>query len=139
LEEIIIPLADEYMPDAIAISAGQDNHFTDPLTGLALTARGYAGLMQEMCILADSICYGRIIAVLEGGYSVEGGLPYTNLGLIAAMAGLDLSAIREPDIYRDTLQKAVSDDAFPKVIAMVSELKKKLVEHWYFIRRYDFG
>lgn len=136
LEEIILPLAEEYMPDAIAISAGQDNHFTDPLTGLALTARGYAGLMQEMCILADSICYGRIIAVLEGGYSVEGGLPYTNLGLIAAMAGLDISGIREPEIYQDILSKAISDDAFPKVIKMVSDLKRKLADHWYFIHRY---
>ncbi|HPP77280.1 histone deacetylase [Methanospirillum sp.] len=138
LEEIILPLADEYMPDAIAISAGQDNHFTDPLTGLALTAHGYAGLMQEICILADSICYGRIIAVLEGGYSVEGGLPYTNLGLIAAMAGLDISNIREPEIYQDILEKVISEDALPQVIKMVSELKKKLSDHWYFIRRYDF-
>jgi len=137
LEEVILPLADEYMPDAIAISAGQDNHFTDPLTGLALTARGYAGLMQEMCILADSICFGRIIAVLEGGYSVEGGLPYTNLGLIAAMAGLDISAIREPDVYQELLYKSVSEDAFPKVVRMVSDLKKKLADHWYFIHRYD--
>jgi len=137
LEEVILPLAEEYMPDAIAISAGQDNHFTDPLTGLALTARGYAGLMQEMCILADSICYGRIIAVLEGGYSVEGGLPYTNLGLIAAMAGLDISAIREPEIYQETLHSVASADAFPKVIRMVSDLKKILADNWYFIRRYD--
>ncbi len=137
LEEIIIPLADEYMPDAIAISAGQDNHYTDPLTGLALTAQGYSGMMKEMCILADSICYGRIIAVLEGGYSVEGGLPYTNLGLIAAMAGLDISSIREPEIYQDLLKKAVSEDAFPKVIKMVSGLKRILADHWYFIRRYE--
>lgn len=136
LEEMIIPLADEYMPDAIAISAGQDNHFTDPLTGLALTARGYAELMKEMCILADSICHGRIIAVLEGGYSMEGGLPYTNLGLIAAMAGLDLSAIREPEIYQNLLKESISEDAFPQVVKMISELKKKLAAHWYFIQRY---
>ncbi|PWR75288.1 histone deacetylase [Methanospirillum stamsii] len=135
LEEIIIPLAEEYMPDVIAVSAGQDNHFSDPLTGLALTAQGYARLMQEMCIVADSICYGRLIAVLEGGYSVEGGLPYTNLGLIAAMAGLDISGIREPAIYQELLQKSVSEEAFPKVLKMVSNLKKKLSNHWYFIHR----
>ncbi|QXO94988.1 histone deacetylase [Methanospirillum purgamenti] len=137
LEEVILPLADEYMPDAIAISAGQDNHFSDPLTGLALTAQGYAQLMQEMCILADSICFGRIIAVLEGGYGIEGGLPYTNLGLIAAMAGLDISGIREPEIYRSMLLNEFSEDAFSTVIKMVSDLKKKLADHWYFIRRYE--
>jgi len=54
------------------------------------------------------------------------------------MAGLDISSIREPEIYQDILKKAVSDDAFPKVIKMVSDLKKKLADHWYFINRYDF-
>lgn len=137
LEEIIIPLAEEFMPDAIAISAGQDNHFSDPLTGLALTAQGYARIMQEMCIVADSICFGRLIAVLEGGYSVEGGLPYTNLGVIAAMAGQDISGIREPYIYQEMLQKRISHDAFSKSIKMVSDLKKKLADHWYFINRYS--
>ncbi|NLV26667.1 MAG: histone deacetylase [Methanomicrobiales archaeon] len=135
LEELIIPLAEEYMPDLIAISAGQDNHFSDPLTGLALTAQGYARLMQEICIIADSICYGRIIAVLEGGYSVEGGLPYTNLGLIAAMAGMDISNIREPEGYQKLLLQSVSEDAFPKVVKMVADLKEKLTSHWYFLNR----
>jgi hypothetical protein len=35
--------------------------------------------------------------VLEGGYSIEGALPYTNLGIILAMAGMDYSHVREPD------------------------------------------
>ena len=67
---------------------------------------------------------------------MEGGLPYTNLGLIAAMAGLDLSAIREPEIYQNLLKESISEDAFPQVVKMISELKKKLKDHWYFIQRY---
>ena len=35
--------------------------------------------------------------MLEGGYSIEGALPYVNAGIILAMAGLDTSNIREPD------------------------------------------
>jgi acetoin utilization deacetylase AcuC-like enzyme len=69
------PVAREFSPDFIAVSAGQDNHFTDPLIGLALTARGYADLMRSTALLAEEICDGRVAAVLEGGYSVEGGLP----------------------------------------------------------------
>jgi len=37
------------------------------------------------------------IAVLEGGYSIERALPYVNVGIILAMAGLDYSHVREPD------------------------------------------
>lgn len=130
LQEIIIPLAEEFQPDCIVISAGQDNHFTDPLTGLALTARGYATMMQEICILADSICFGRLVVVLEGGYSVEGGLPYTNLGIIAAMAGLDISQIREPDTLLDLLHRSVSDTAISQVIKTTDNLKMILAPYW---------
>lgn len=130
LGEIIIPLAEEYQPDCIVISAGQDNHFSDPLTGLALTARGYATMMQEICILADSICSGRLLVILEGGYSVEGGLPYTNLGIIAAMVGLDLSAIREPDTLLDLLNRSVSPDALMRVMKTTTDLKRLLAPYW---------
>ncbi len=130
LREIIIPLAEEFVPDAFVISAGQDNHFTDPITGLALTAAGYASLMREICILADTICYGRVIGVLEGGYSVEGGLPYINLGIIAAMTNMDLSAIREPGSYQEAYEIAYSPFAMSQVITMVTRLKQYLHPHW---------
>ena len=35
--------------------------------------------------------------MLEGGYSIQGALPYVNLGLCLAMAGVDTSQVREPD------------------------------------------
>jgi len=130
LKEIIIPVAEEFQPDCIVISAGQDNHFTDPLTGLALTARGYAAMMQEICILADTFCSGRLLVILEGGYSVEGGLPYTNLGIIAAMAGLDLSSIREPDTLLEMLQRSVSEQAIHTVEKMVADLKQIHRQYW---------
>jgi len=102
-DEIIEPVATEFQPEFIAISAGQDNHFTDPITDLALTARGYGEMMRKAVKLAE-LCEGRLVAILEGGYSVEGALPYTNLAIIAAMAGLDLKYIREPKNYMEILK-----------------------------------
>ena len=130
LQEIILPLAEEFQPDCIVVSAGQDNHFTDPLTGLALTAHGYAEMMQEICILADTICSGRLVVILEGGYSVEGGLPYTNLGIIAAMAGLDISSVREPDNLLNILHRSLSDTALEQVMQTVSKLKELHRPYW---------
>ncbi|MEM0332132.1 MAG: histone deacetylase, partial [Archaeoglobaceae archaeon] len=103
IEEIIEPVILEFSPQFIAISAGQDNHFTDPLTSLALTAKGYAEMMKWAVEISKELCNGRLVAVLEGGYSVEAALPYTNLGIIAAMAGLDISNIREPENYLSEL------------------------------------
>jgi len=129
-DSVIAPLAREFSPDLIAISAGQDNHFTDPLTGLALTARGYAELMKKAVDLAETLCGGRLVAVLEGGYSVEGGLPYTNLGIIAAMAGLDLSNIREPEAYQGWLVRAKDPSAHAKVREHAAALRANLSPYW---------
>ena len=129
-DTVIAPLAREFSPELIAISAGQDNHFTDPLTGLALTARGYAELMKKAVELARSLCCGRLVAVLEGGYSVEGGLPYTNLGIVAAMAGLDLHCIREPEIYHEWLLRARDPSAPARVWETATALRRCLSPHW---------
>ncbi|MCU0633220.1 MAG: histone deacetylase [Methanolinea sp.] len=129
-DTVIAPLAEEFSPELIAVSAGQDNHFTDPLTGLALTARGYAELMKKAVGLAEELCKGRLVAVLEGGYSVEGGLPYTNLGIIAAMAGLDLRSIREPDIYQEWLLRARDPSAQVQVREHALSLSRCLAPYW---------
>jgi acetoin utilization deacetylase AcuC-like enzyme len=88
LDRVILPILDEFKPDLVINSAGQDNHYTDPITNMRFSAQGYALLNER---LAPDI------AVLEGGYSIEKALPYVNVGIILAMAGLDYSHVREPD------------------------------------------
>lgn len=85
---IIRPILDDFEPEIIINSAGQDNHFSDPLASMSVTAQGYARLADKLN--AD-------IAVLEGGYSVEAALPYVNTGIILAMAEMDYSNVIEPD------------------------------------------
>ncbi len=97
IKEMVLPILDDFKPDLIINSAGQDNHYSDPITNMNFSARGYAELTD--LLQAD-------IAVLEGGYSIEGALPYVNTGIILAMAGLDYNHLREPDYdperYRQT-------------------------------------
>ena len=88
LDNLILPILDEFKPDLVLNSAGQDNHYTDPLANMRFSANGYARLNEK---LAPDIC------VLEGGYAVETALPYVNTGIIQAMANLDYSHVREPD------------------------------------------
>ena len=88
IKEMVLPILDEFKPELIINSAGQDNHYSDPITNMNLSARGYAELTT--LLQAD-------IAVLEGGYAIEGALPYVNTGIILAMAGLDYDHLKEPD------------------------------------------
>ncbi|RUM34565.1 MAG: histone deacetylase [Archaeoglobus sp.] len=129
-EEIVKPVAYDFRPELIAISAGQDNHFTDPLTSLALTARGYAELMKRTKKLAEELCDGKMFAVLEGGYSVEGALPYTNLAIVAAMAGLDTECIREPENYMSLLNSVLDPNAKYRVRSTVEKVKKIQSKYW---------
>lgn len=86
---LIKHIIEDFEPDLIINSAGQDNHFSDPLASMSITAQGYARLADKL--KAD-------IAVLEGGYSIEAALPYVNTGIILAMAGMDYSHVVEPEI-----------------------------------------
>jgi len=88
IREAVLPILEEFQPQLIINSAGQDNHYSDPITNMNFSAQGYAELTTLL---------GAHIAVLEGGYSIEGALPYVNAGIILAMAGLDYSNLHEPD------------------------------------------
>lgn len=89
LDEVVLPILDDFKPEIIINSAGQDNHFSDPLANMLVTAKGYARLADKL---------QAHIAVLEGGYSVQEALPYVNTGIVLAMAGLDYSRMEEPQL-----------------------------------------
>ncbi|MFH1885365.1 MAG: histone deacetylase [Pseudomonadota bacterium] len=112
LEELVMPLLDRFQPDLIINSAGQDNHFDDPITHMNFSAQGYAKLNARLA---------PHIAVLEGGYSVEKALPYVNTGIIMAMAGLDTSCVKEPTYDRD--YQPEPEDISRYIEQLVAELK----------------
>lgn len=115
LDNLVLPILREFQPDLIINSAGQDNHYSDPLGGMKISAQGYARMAQKL--QPD-------IAVLEGGYAVESALPYVNLGIIMAMAGLDFSGIREPDFDPESLRQ----DA--RITNYISQLVDEIGQLW---------
>ncbi len=115
VEEIFEPIAHQYDPDLVFIEAGQDNHFTDPITDLGVTAQGYVGLMEAAVEAADRLTDGDIVASLAGGYGIEGGLPYTNLAVIATLLGYETGNIREPAIYDPPAYEPDVEDVLERV------------------------
>ncbi len=90
IDHVVLPVLEDFKPDLIINSAGQDNHFSDPITNMNFSARGYAMLNRKL---------NPHIAVLEGGYAIQGALPYVNLGICLAMAGLDFDHVAEPNFH----------------------------------------
>jgi acetoin utilization deacetylase AcuC-like enzyme len=115
VREVVMPILDDFKPDIIINSAGQDNHFSDPITNMNFCAQGYAALTEML---------SPDIAVLEGGYSIEGALPYINLGIILAMAGLDYSKIREPKYNPDKLKQK------PEISRWIHRTGDQILTNW---------
>jgi acetoin utilization deacetylase AcuC-like enzyme/formylglycine-generating enzyme required for sulfatase activity len=71
-ENVLKPRAIEFDPDFVLISAGFDAHKDDPLGGMNVTANGYAEMTKIVKDIAEKCCDGRLVSVLEGGYSIDG-------------------------------------------------------------------
>jgi len=126
LEQAIMPILHQFKPDLVINSAGQDNHYSDPITDMRFSAQGYAQLNDRL---------SPDIAVLEGGYSIEQALPYVNVGIILAMAGLDYSRVCEPEYDPESLRQsqdisryiAREAEAIYELWSRREEIRKKVV------------
>jgi len=67
----IVPVLREFKPGLILISAGFDAHKDDPLGDMLLTEKSF-GLFTRILSEASSVCDGRIVSLLEGGYNLNG-------------------------------------------------------------------
>ena len=72
MAELVAPIARQYRPDCIMVSAGYDTHVSDPLGGMAVTTAGFACMTKILVDLATELCEGRLVLVLEGGYFLQG-------------------------------------------------------------------
>ena len=69
---ILRPVAMEFKPDLILISAGFDIYEGDPLGGMSVTPKGFAAMTRVIMDIADKCCDGRLVITLEGGYDLNG-------------------------------------------------------------------
>lgn len=72
IEAEMLPALRDWKPDFMIISAGFDAHRLDPLAGLNLDDDDFHWITRELMQIADSACQGRVVSILEGGYSLEG-------------------------------------------------------------------
>ena len=68
VDEIFRPIVEKFQPQMLFVSAGFDSHWSDPLTSLGLSTKGFFDISRKLVHLAEEHCSGRIVFVLEGGY-----------------------------------------------------------------------
>lgn len=71
-QEILEPIAEQFRPDLLLVSAGFDTYYGDPLGGMGVTEEGFSQITRILMRIADACCQGRIVLTLEGGYHLQG-------------------------------------------------------------------
>jgi acetoin utilization deacetylase AcuC-like enzyme len=71
-ETQLVPAMKTFRPELVLISAGFDSREGDPLGKFRLTDKDFADLTILTREIAAHSANGRVVSVLEGGYSLEG-------------------------------------------------------------------
>jgi len=112
MNEIFVPLAQDFKPELIALSVGFDALAEDPLTQLGLTTKAYGWLMRYAVEQANKLCDGKVVLTLEGGYALKP-LADAAVNVVKVLVGQDQELPRKS-----------------KSLPVVDELKKKLTGYW---------
>ncbi|MBI5966380.1 MAG: histone deacetylase [Deltaproteobacteria bacterium] len=117
-EEILEPIAREYKPDIVFVSAGFDIYYHDPLGGMQVTPEGFANLAKIVSEFAQETCHGKVVFVLEGGYHLEG-LRSSVKEVLRTLRGEILAGEREGKI-----RKMMDHRLIAPIIKRVKEAQK---------------
>ncbi|MBK8294499.1 MAG: class II histone deacetylase [Solirubrobacterales bacterium] len=118
INEVALPALEAFGPDLLIISSGQDAAASDPLGRMSVTTEGFREMTRLVSDLASRLCHGRIVAVQEGGYSLDH-MPFCVLATIEALAGL------EPSLDRDPIEVDVPLKIQPAEIKAIRNARKQ--------------
>jgi acetoin utilization deacetylase AcuC-like enzyme len=69
--DVIVPIAAQFRPEFVLVSAGFDAHRRDPLAAMTVTDEGFRAMARLLVRLAEQHADGRLAAILEGGYDLR--------------------------------------------------------------------
>jgi len=72
VRESLMPAMQDFRPELVLVSAGFDSRLGDLLGQFTLTDQDFSDLTAAVMEIADASARGRIVSVLEGGYSLDG-------------------------------------------------------------------
>ena len=85
VQHVVVPIARDFRPGFLAISAGYDSHRGDPLAECSVDTEGFADMSASMRDLASELDVP-VLVCLEGGYAPEA-LADSVLATVEALGG----------------------------------------------------
>lgn len=120
-EEIIEPVVKEFSPEIIIRNGGSDPHFSDPLTNLNLTLKGFEMIGKKVRELAE-VCGGKEIDLIASGYNLEI-LPSAWTSLLAGLLGFNVK-------IKEEISKKEPPEVKQETKRIVKKIKKILKPYW---------
>jgi acetoin utilization deacetylase AcuC-like enzyme len=118
LTSILVPIAREFHPEFVLVSAGFDAHITDPLASMSVTSKGFGLFTDVIMAIAKELCNGRIVLTLEGGYNLD--------ALAESVLAVFKSLIAD---NRDDVRGRVIGPN-ERVMSRIAEIKKAQKVYW---------
>jgi acetoin utilization deacetylase AcuC-like enzyme len=121
IKEIVIPIAQQYEPQFILVSAGYDGYYRDPVAKLSLSAAAYSSIFERTLHLASTLCDGRFVAALEGGYNLR------HLGKLVALTISKMACFEYPIEKEEPRMKSKPEKQAKRII---EEVKNAQSAYW---------
>ncbi len=106
-KNILNPIAADFKPEFVLVSAGFDIYKGDPLGGMNVTVEGFGALAHELLKLAQRYAESRILFILEGGYDLTG----LKRGVESVLK--QMSGIAEPPSIKPALSQSSENELEP--------------------------
>lgn len=126
LKEIVAPIADQFQPELILISAGQDANLFDPLARMMVTADGYKHMSSFMLDIAEKHCAGKLVACHEGGYS-KAYVPFCSHAIVEELSGI---RTKVTDPFAEGVHGIPTEELYDIQKKYVKKVKDTQSEYW---------
>jgi acetoin utilization deacetylase AcuC-like enzyme len=118
---IVLPIARQYKPQFILVSAGFDGYYKDTISELMLSAQIYVNIFREVLNAADKLCGGKLVAVLEGGY---------NLWFLRRIIGACVAKMANKNIKVGDRRPPIDVKAERKAKKIIENVRKIQSRYW---------
>lgn len=127
LNEILIPIAQEFIPEIILMVDGSDPHYTDRITQMGLTIQGIRSIGSIVGHVASEICDGKIVDFIGSGYSHS--LKIVSSGWLASIVGVTgiQMELEEPNRISQDIKPG---QGLKEAVTIVNKVKSKLCNYW---------
>jgi acetoin utilization deacetylase AcuC-like enzyme len=127
---VVSPIARQFDPDLVIISAGQDASVMDPLARMSLTLAGYRAMTDAMMSVAAECCEGRLVLTQEGGYAPQYA-PYCSATIAQALVGLSPNSEWITDPYGERAEAQPASVELGLDAASAIERARAIQQHYW--------